>query len=54
VLISAKLQLGKSGQKTELIGRSALRRRSVLGCSGILEKGGEEEQEQDEEEEEVG
>jgi hypothetical protein len=36
ILINAKLQIGKRGQKTELAGRSALRnRRSSLDCSAI-------------------
>jgi hypothetical protein len=34
ILISAKLQTGKRGQKTELTGRSPLKRRiSALDCS---------------------
>jgi hypothetical protein len=42
-LINAKLQIGRRGQKTELTGRSALRRRrSALGCSAIEEEEGEE------------
>jgi len=45
ILVNAKLQIGKRSQKTQLIGRSPLRRRkSALGCSAIKEE------EQDEEE----
>jgi hypothetical protein len=36
ILIIAKLQIGKRGQKTELTGRSPLRRqRSTFDCSAI-------------------
>jgi hypothetical protein len=36
ILINAKLQIGKRGQKTELTGKSPLRRRtSALDCSVI-------------------
>ena len=36
ILITAKLQIGQRGQKTELTGRSPLRkRRSALDCSVI-------------------
>jgi hypothetical protein len=38
ILINAKLQIGKEGQKTELTGRSPQRRgRSTLDCS-VIEK----------------
>jgi hypothetical protein len=47
ILITAKLQIGQRGQKTELTGRSPLRRgRSALDCSVI-----EEEEQQEEEKE---
>jgi len=39
ILIDAKLKTGKRGQKTQLTGRSPLRRRrSALDCSAIKEK----------------
>jgi len=39
LLINAKLKTGKRGQKTELTGRSVLkRRRSALGCSAIKKR----------------
>jgi len=39
MLMNAKLQIGKRGQKTELIGRSPLgRRRNALDCSAIEEE----------------
>jgi hypothetical protein len=43
IVINTKLQIGKSGQKTELTGRSPLRRlRAAVDCSVI----GEEEEEE--------
>ena len=55
-LIVAKLKTGKRGQKTELPGRSPLRRRRYeLDCGDIAEEeggGGEGEEKQEEEEEE--
>jgi hypothetical protein len=49
ILMSAKLQIGKRGQKAELTGRSALRKgESALDCSAIEGKGGEEEEEEEE------
>ena len=47
--VNAKLQIGKTGQKTELIGRSPLRRRR-----SVLERSAIEEEEEEEEEEEKG
>jgi hypothetical protein len=45
-LINARLKTGKRGQKTELTGRSPLRRRrSAIDCSATEE---EEEEEEDE------
>jgi len=42
IIINAKLQIGYRGQKTELTGRSPLRRqRSAMDCRGV---GGEEEE----------
>ena len=42
VLINAKLQIGKRGQKTALTGSSPFRRRkSALDCSAIKEEEGE-------------
>ena len=39
ILINAKLEIGKRGKETELIGRSPLRRRrSLLDCSAIEEE----------------
>ena len=41
ILVNAKLQTGKGGQKSELTGRSPLRkRRSALDCSAIEEEEG--------------
>jgi len=56
MLINAKLQIGKEDQKTELTGRSPLRRlRSALDCRAMEEVegggGGEEEYKEEEEEE---
>jgi hypothetical protein len=52
ILINTKLQIGKRGQKTELTGRSPLRRRrAAVDCSVIEEEeeGGEENKEKEEE-----
>jgi hypothetical protein len=47
ILINAKLQTGQRGQKTELTGRSPLRRRRcALGCIAIEEGGGGGEEEE--------
>jgi hypothetical protein len=44
ILINAKLQIGKRGQRAELTGRSPFRRwRSALDCSAIEEEEEEEE-----------
>jgi len=52
ILLSAKLQIGKRGKKTEVIGRSsAKRRRSALDCRAVEEEDEEEEKEEKEEEE---
>jgi hypothetical protein len=54
ILINAKLKTGKTGRKTELTGKSPLRRRrSALDCSAILgggKGGGGEDEEEGEEE----
>jgi hypothetical protein len=43
ILINAKLQIGKRGQKTKLTGRSPLRKgRSALDCIAIEEEEEEE------------
>jgi len=48
ILIDAKLQIGKRGRKTELTGRSPLRRRrAALDCGAIDEEGEEEEVEKE-------
>jgi hypothetical protein len=40
ILINVKLQIGKRSKKTELIGRSTLRRRRyVLDCSAVEGEG---------------
>jgi hypothetical protein len=51
MLICAKLQIGKRGQKTEVTGRSALRRRMSALDSSIIEEE-EEDDDNDEEDEE--
>jgi hypothetical protein len=39
ILINAKLQIGKRGQKTEMIGKFPLRRRMcAMDCSAIEEE----------------
>jgi hypothetical protein len=49
ILINATLQIGKRSKKTELTGRSPLRRqKSALDCSAIEEEEGEEEEEKEE------
>jgi hypothetical protein len=52
MLICAKLQIGKRGQKTEVTGRSALRRRIFALDSSIIEEEEDEEEEEEEEAEE--